>query len=370
MVRISPPRREAAAPERARLDDRAKWRAVRRCDESADGRFYYAVTTTGVYCHPSCSARLPKRDNVVFHDSRRSAESAGFRPCQRCRPDLPPRAEREAAAVARLCRRIDDGEQEPSLDELAAHLGSSPSTIHRLFKKVMGITPKAYAAARRAERLRGGLAEASGSITSAIYGAGYGSSGRFYEKSGEVLGMTPSELRRGGAGAEIRFAVGECSLGSILVAATDRGVCSVLLGDDPEALVRDLERRFPNALLEGANAGFEALVAQVVGLVEQPSAARESLPLDLRGTAFQKRVWVALSRIPRGAVRTYSQVAEAIGAPGSARAVAGACAANPIAVAIPCHRVVRTDGSLSGYRWGIERKRELLAREAAPRRGA
>ncbi len=344
----------------------ARWRAVQRRDLQADGAFFYSVNTTGIYCYPSCPARLPQLKNVAFHDSRQGAESAGFRPCRRCRSDLPPRVEREAAQVERLCRLIDEREEEPALEELAAHIGSSPSTTHRVFKRVMGITPKAYAAARRAQRIRAELAKDAGSIASAIYGARYGSSGRFYEKSNAMLGMTPSEFRSGGKDATIRFAVGECSLGSVLVASTDKGVCSILLGDDPEFLIHDLERRFPHAELEGANQDFEDQVATVVGLIEEPSTSTRSLPLDIRGTAFQCRVWRALMEIPAGEVRSYSQIAKGIGSPKSARAVARACATNPLAVAIPCHRVVRTDGSLSGYRWGIERKRQLLTREAAP----
>jgi AraC family transcriptional regulator, regulatory protein of adaptative response / methylated-DNA-[protein]-cysteine methyltransferase len=229
---------------------------------------------------------------------------------------------------------------------------------------VTGLTPRAYAAAHRAEAVRQELA-ARGSVTEAIYGAGYNSSGRFYEESNAVLGMTPSEYRAQGADVEIRFAVGQCSLGAILVAASARGVCAVLLGDDPQALVRDLERRFARARLVGADAGFEQLVAQVVGLVEQPRVGH-ALPLDVRGTAFQQRVWRALRDIPPGSTASYADIARAIGAPGSVRAVAGACAANALAVAIPCHRVVKSDGGLSGYRWGVERKRALLAREAQP----
>lgn len=356
-----PPRK--AAPPGPWHTEGARWNALRRRDLSADGSFFYSVETTGIYCYPSCPARLPKPQNVAFHGSRQLAEAAGFRPCRRCRSDLPPRVEREAAQAVQLCRLIDDSCEEPPLEQLAAHIGYSPSAAHRMFKRATGITPKAYAAARRAQRLREELTEDSGSVASAIYGAGYGSSGRLYEKSDQLLGMTPSAFRRGGDNVAIRFAVGECSLGSVLVASTDKGVCSVLLGDHPEPLVHDLERRFPRATLRGADGDFETLVARVVGLIDGPSPGSSPLPLDIRGTAFQRRVWTALAQIPRGQRRTYSQVAEAIGAPGSARAVAGACAANPVAVVIPCHRVVRRDGTLSGYRWGIERKRSLLARE-------
>jgi len=258
---------------------------------------------------------------------------------------------------------IEDAEETPSLDDLARAAGMSPFHFHRVFKSVTGLTPRAYAQARRAERVRSALT-GSRTVTEAIYDAGFNSGSRFYEKSQQVLGMTPRRFRAGGQQSIIRFAVGECSLGSILVAATDKGVCAILLGDDPEALVRDLQDRFDRAELVGGDAAFEALVAKVVGLVEQPRLGHD-LPLDVRGTAFQQRVWQALQEIPAGETASYAQVAEQIGRPGAVRAVAQACAANALAVAIPCHRVVRTDGALSGYRWGVERKQALLQREAA-----
>jgi AraC family transcriptional regulator of adaptative response/methylated-DNA-[protein]-cysteine methyltransferase len=236
--------------------------------------------------------------------------------------------------------------------------------FHRIFKAVTGLTPKAYAAARRAERVRAELPRA-GTVTEAIYEAGFNSNGRFYASASEMLGMTPTDYRSGGKRASIRFAVAECSLGSVLVAATDRGVCAILLGNDPEALVRDLQDRFPRAELIGGDAAFEQTVAAVLGMVEAPSRAVD-LPLDVRGTAFQQRVWQALRTIPPGSTATYTDIADRIGAPKAVRAVAQACASNPVAIAIPCHRVVRNDGSLSGYRWGIERKRALLEREARP----
>lgn len=272
------------------------------------------------------------------------------------------RAERWSARVAAMCRLIEGREEPPSLEELARFSGWSPFHTLRVFKRVTGMTPKAYAAATRANDLRARLGE-SGSVTEAIYEAGFGSSARFYEKSEEILGMKPKRYRDGGAGEEIRFAVGACTLGAILVASTARGVCAIALGDDPEELVHDLERRFPKARLVGADAAFEGLVAKVIGLVEHPNVGAD-LPLDIRGTAFQQRVWEALRKIPAGSTATYTEIAHAIGAPTAARAVARACATNAIAVAIPCHRVVRTDGDPSGYRWGIDRKRALLAREA------
>lgn len=340
-----------------------RWSAVLAKDTSADGAFVYSVRTTGVYCRPNCAARPARRENVAFYDSTQAAEAAGFRPCKRCKPDQAPLAERNAAAVAQACRMIEDAEETPSLDDLARAAGMSPFHFHRVFKSVTGLTPRAYAQARRAERVRSALT-GSRTVTEAIYDAGFNSGSRFYEKSQQVLGMTPRRFRAGGQQSIIRFAVGECSLGSILVAATDKGVCAILLGDDPEALVRDLQDRFDRAELVGDDAAFEALVAKVVGLVEQPRLGHD-LPLDVRGTAFQQRVWQALQEIPAGETASYAQVAEQIGRPGAVRAVAQACAANALAVAIPCHRVVRTDGALSGYRWGVERKQALLQREAA-----
>lgn len=345
----------------ATLDD-PRWAAVAARDPGADGRFFYSVRTTGVYCRPSCAARTPRPENVGFHASAADAERAGFRPCRRCRPDQPPLAERQAALVAGLCRLIENSEAAPSLEALAQQAQMSVFHLHRIFKAVTGLTPRAYAAAHRARKLRDGLAQ-GGTVTEAAYAAGYGSSGRFYEEAGQFLGMTPGAYRAGGSHAVIRFAVGECSLGAILVAASERGVCAILLGDDPEALVRDLQDRFPRADLIGGDAGFEQVVAKVVGLVEAPGIGL-GLPLDVRGTAFQQRVWLALQAIPAGSTASYSEIAARIGSPGAVRAVAAACAANALAVAIPCHRVVRNDGALAGYRWGIERKRVLLAREA------
>ncbi len=338
-----------------------RWASVVARDPEADGHFVYSVRTTGVYCRPSCGARRPRPGNVAFHATPADAERAGFRPCKRCMPDQAPLAARHAAKVAALCRLIESAEHAPSLDELAQHAGSSVHHLHRMFKSVTGLTPRAWAAAHRAKRVRAELDRGT-SVTDAIYGAGYGSSGRFYEESDRLLGMTPSTYRAGGADTDIRFAVGLCSLGSILVAATGRGVCAILLGDDPDALTRDLQDRFPRARLIGGDAKFEDLVATVVGFVEAPRLGLD-LPLDLRGTAFQQRVWQALRAIPAGETASYSEVARRIGAPKSVRAVAQACAANPLAVAIPCHRVVRNDGALSGYRWGVARKRALLDRE-------
>jgi len=341
-----------------------RWAAVRSRDPRADGTFVYSVKTTGVYCRPSCAARPARPENVAFHATAAAAQDAGFRACKRCKPDQPPLAERQAIQVAELCRLIEHRDPAPTLEELARHAGWSVFHTHRLFKAVTGVTPKAYAAEHRASRVRGELRTA-GTVTEAIYGAGYRSSARFYEHSNAMLGMTPTKYRAGGQDLEICFAIGQCSLGEILVAATRRGVCAILLGDDPTALARDLEQRFPRARLVGADPAFEELVAQVVGLVEQPRLGTK-LPLDIRGTAFQQRVWQALRRIPAGKTVSYAEIASRIGAPSAVRAVAQACAANPLAVAIPCHRVVRKGGDLSGYRWGAVRKRTLLGREASP----
>lgn len=340
-----------------------RWAAVATRDAQADGAFFYSVKTTGVYCRPSCAARPARPENVAFHASTTDAERAGFRPCKRCRPNEASLAERNAAIVADLCRFIEAAEQAPTLDTLAARAQLSPHHLHRLFKSVTGVTPKAWAGAQRAKRVRQELA-CSETVTAAIYDAGYNSNGRFYEESDRVLGMTPTQLRAGGADTNIRFAIGACSLGAILVAQSGRGVCAIALGDDADALARELQDRFPNARLIGDDAAFDALVAQVVGFVEAPALGLD-LPLDVRGTAFQQRVWQALRELPAGTTASYADVAARIGAPTAVRAVAQACGANPLAVAIPCHRVVRTDGALSGYRWGVARKQALIAREAA-----
>jgi AraC family transcriptional regulator of adaptative response/methylated-DNA-[protein]-cysteine methyltransferase len=275
-----------------------------------------------------------------------------------------PTARKHAALVAAACRRIEAAETPPSLEELARHAGLSPFHFHRVFKAATGLTPKAYAQARRARAVRQGLQKPATRVTDAMLDAGYNASSRFYEDADAMLGMTPSQYRAGGRDARIQFAIGECALGAILVARSERGVCAISLGEDPEALLRELQDRFPRAALVGGDGAFERLVAQVVGLVEQPAIGTE-LPLDVRGTAFQQRVWRALRQVPPGATVSYAQLAQAIGAPTAVRAVAQACAANTLAVAIPCHRVVRSDGALSGYRWGVERKRALLDREAA-----
>lgn len=344
----------------ATLND-PRWAAVVARDPAAEGKFFYSVKSTGVYCRPSCASRPARPENVQFHLTAANAERAGFRPCKRCKPDQPQMTEQHTILVTELCRFIEKAEPTPSLHELAKHAGLSAYHLHRIFKAVTGVSPKAYAAAHRASRVRAEL-KRSNTVTEAVYGAGYSSNGRFYEKSSQVLGMTPTNYRSGGANTEIRFAIGQCSLGAILVAASKRGVCAIVMGDDPDALARDLQDRFPRAILVGSDAEFDQLVAKVVGFVEAPGIGLD-LPLDVRGTAFQQRVWQALQGIPAGETVSYTDVAQRIGAPKAARAVAGACAANALAVAVPCHRVVRIDGGLSGYRWGVERKRALLDRE-------
>jgi AraC family transcriptional regulator of adaptative response/methylated-DNA-[protein]-cysteine methyltransferase len=355
----------AAQPKSAQRfrSDEDRWQAVVRRDASADDIFFYSVKSTGVYCRPSCAARLARRENVRFHATAKDAERDGFRACKRCQPKEPSFVARHKLAVAKACQLMAEASEGHRLESLAAAVEMSPSHFHRIFKALTGLTPKGYAAAQRAQWLRGKLAS-SKTVTAAVYGAGFNSNGRFYATAAKALGMTPNAYRTGGAGVAIRFAVGECSLGSILVAASERGICAIALGDDPSALVRDLQDRFPHAELVGGDVQFEKLVAQVIGLVERPSGGLD-LPLDLQGTAFQQRVWRLLCKIPCGQTATYAEIAKRAGALAAVRAVARAIAANKLAVAIPCHRVIRTDGSLSGYRWGVERKAALLERERA-----
>ena len=341
--------------------DDPRWARIVARDRTADGHLWYSVATTGVYCRASCPSRTANPRNVQLHDSLQSARATGFRPCKRCNPDGPPLEAENAALVARACRIIEASEQELPLRRLAAVSGRSASYFHRLFKAATGLTPKQYAAANRANKIRQGLV-CGNSVTEAIYDAGFNSSGRFYENATDMLGMTPSQYRAGGSNEQIKFAVGETSLGALLVASSKKGVVSILLGDDPDALVRDLQDRFPKAHLIGANRDYEVLVARVVGFVEAPGIGLD-LPLDIRGTAFQHRVWQALRVIPAGQTVSYAEIARRIGSPKAARAVAGACAQNNLAVAIPCHRVERNDGSGSQYAWGVERRRLLLDRE-------
>jgi AraC family transcriptional regulator of adaptative response/methylated-DNA-[protein]-cysteine methyltransferase len=356
--------KQASKPtQRSSVERDPRWTALVARDASFDGAFLYAVSTTGIYCRPACPSKLARPENVSFFETCVEAEAAGFRACRRCRPNEASSAARQAAAIAEACRLIEAAEEPPRLDALAEAVGMSSFHFHRLFKKATGTTPKAYAAAQRAKRVCARLTGGQGTVTEAIYAAGFNSSSRFYETSNAVLGMTPSAFRAGGAGVTIAFAIGQSQLGAILVACSEKGVCAIFLGDDPDVLVRDLQDRFPKADLVGGDAGFESLIAKLVGFVEAPKQDLD-LPLDVQGTAFQQRVWEALRGIPVGETASYTEIAQRIGAPKSVRAVAGACAANKIALAIPCHRVVKNNGALSGYRWGVERKRALLAKES------
>lgn len=352
--------RKSSANSQAR--DEQRWSAVVARDKKADGIFYYSVATTGVYCRPSCPSRAAKRSNVQFHETCAEAEAAGYRACKRCAPTSPSIDVRNAKIVASACSAIETSETAPSLHDLAVQAGLSVFHFHRVFRSATGLTPKAFAAAHRLKRLSANLKKEA-TVTDAIYASGFNSTGRFYAGAKETLGMTPKDYKSGGMNTGIKFAVGACSLGAILVAATEKGVAAILLGDDPGVLLRDLQDRFPKANLIGGDKTFERHAAEVIALVERPRQ-NAGLPLDVQGTVFQHKVWSALKCIPAGETASYADIAERIGSPKSVRAVASACGANAVAVLIPCHRVVRSDGALSGYRWGIERKRALLEREA------
>jgi len=344
-----------------------RWAQVLARAPDSDGQFFVAVKTTGIYCRPVCSARTPRPENVRFFSDAASARAAGFRACLRCKPDSTPPAAVQAAIVADLCRLIDAAEAPPPLAALAARAGLSPAHLHRLFKRVTGLTPKAWADAGRATRLRDALARGE-RVSDAGYDAGFNSSSRLHAQARHALGMQPRQFRAGGAQLAIRYALTHCALGGLLVAASELGVCAILFGEDPAALGEELAQRFPQATLREGDSDFAELVARVVALVDAPGTGAD-LPLDLRGTAFQQRVWQALRGIPPGHTASYAEIAARIGTPTAARAVAQACAANPLAVAVPCHRVVRQNGDLAGYRWGVARKRALLARERDEQEG-
>ncbi|MEQ1965161.1 bifunctional DNA-binding transcriptional regulator/O6-methylguanine-DNA methyltransferase Ada [Xenorhabdus khoisanae] len=345
--------------------DEKRWQAIIERNKDADSHFVYAVRTTGIYCLPSSTARLPKRENVIFFDNENEAQQQGYRPSKRPRGNQPELEANYLAKIAKACRYIEQNEGHITLVHLASHVGMSTFHFHRLFKAKTGLTPKSYANAHRSQRLRDNL-QRDNSVTEAIFDAGFNSSSRFYEASSNLLGMTPTVWRAGGKGMQIHFALGICTLGHILIAQSQKGICAILLGDDPNKLLQDIQDKFPQAEFIGGDPQFEQLIAQVVGFVETP-ATELKLPLDICGTAFQQRVWLALREIPVGTTVSYTEIAKRIGSPKAVRAVASACAANMLAVAIPCHRVVRNDGALSGYRWGIERKRELLNREEKTR---
>ena len=335
-----------------------KWTMVLARDLSADGTFVYAVKSTGIFCRPSCPSRRPRRDQVEFFKSPDQAQQAGYRPCRRCRPQ---QGNAQAEKVNAACRYIEENlDSSLHLDELGEQVGLSPFHFQRLFKRVLGISPREYQQARRAERFRSGL-RLSARVTDAIYNAGYSSSSRAYETSAMRLGMTPSAFQRGGEGAEIGFTVADTDLGKLLIAATERGVCSVRFGENEAALVRDLQNEFAAATLKRCDRKLQQLSSDVCALLTD--AMPREIPLDIRGTAFQQQVWNALRRIPAGETRSYAAIAAEIGNPKAVRAVANACASNPVAVIVPCHRVVQKDGSLAGYRWGVERKAALLKKE-------
>ncbi len=344
------------------VDEKSRWQTLVTRDAAARVAFYYGVKTTGIVCRVGCPSRLPKRENVVFFDTYGEARLAGYRPCKKCRPDLESPDGPLVEMVVRACRRIDEAETPPGLEELAAEAGMSQGHFHRIFKQIVGVTPKQYAAARQTQRFREEL-KSGRSVTEAIYEAGFSSSSRAYETAGERLGMPPSTFRRGGAGMTIRYGMAPCSLGWVVVAATERGVCLIEFGNDPKSLSDKAWEHFPNADIEEAGPDFSNLLQKVVHLIESPRQPLD-LPLDIQGTAFQERVWQALRDVPPGTTVTYAEIARRIGRPKAARAVAQACAANKLAVAVPCHRVVRSDGPSGGYRWGVERKQALLHRES------
>jgi len=338
-----------------------RWAALVHRDARADGSFCYGVKTTGVFCRPSCPSRLPRRSNVIFFASAPEACAAGFRPCRRCRPDLPERPEPHLDRIVRVCGLIETAEKPPTLAELAEAVGLCPSHLHRVFKRAVGVTPKGYAAGLRAQRLKDGLRPGV-TVTRALYDAGFGSGSRLYAQAGEHLGMSPARYRSGGEGVPIRFAVARTDLGWVLVAGTGLGICAIDLGDSREALIDAFKGRFDKAEHCEGDREFVRWLSRVTESIVSPRRGLD-LPLDIRGTAFQRRVWQELRRIPAGRTVSYGEVARRIGKPSSARAVGRACASNPLAVAVPCHRVVRCDGDPGGYRWGVERKRALLERE-------
>jgi AraC family transcriptional regulator of adaptative response/methylated-DNA-[protein]-cysteine methyltransferase len=350
----------------------AQWRAVQARDRGADGAFVYAVRSTGIYCRPSCPSRKPRREQVVFFNLPEAAEGKGFRPCLRCRPHkIHPRDPR-AEAVARVCREIEKrihgegngpGESPVTLAALSAPVGMSPHQLERAFRAVMGITPRQYADAQRMRRLKTRLKKGD-DVTTALYDAGFGSSSRLYERAPSHLGMTPATYRRGGAGMHIRYTIADSPLGRLLVGATDRGISALYLGESDARLEAAIQKEYPRAEIRRDRNGMEGWIESILAHLRGREPHLD-LPTDVQATAFQRRVWEELRRIPYGATRTYSEVARAIGRPKAIRAVARACATNPVSVVVPCHRVVREDGNLAGYRWGLERKRALLEHESA-----
>lgn len=354
-----------SSPSHASIDDRDAWRAVEHRDARADGRFVYAVRSTGIYCKPSCASRRPSRTNVTFFENADSAEAAGFRACKRCDPRHPNADSATTKGVDRARAYLDaNAERAVSLAELASHTGLSASHLQRSFKKLVGVSPKQYQDAQRVGRFKSRL-RAGDTVSRATYEAGFGSSSRVYEKSDAVLGMTPAAFRRGGAGVRIGYTIADAPIGRVLVATTDRGVCAVEIGATNADVERALHTDFPNATIERDDDAHSTWVRAVLDRVRRPASEKPNrIPLDVNGTAFQMKVWAALQQIPAGEQRSYKEIAEAIGNPNATRAVARACATNRVAVVIPCHRVVREDGAVSGYKWGVDRKRRLLDEEA------
>jgi len=347
-----------------RSDSDRRWESLIQRDMAPEEKFVYAVRTTGIYCRPGCPSRLPRRTNTLFFQTSAEAERAGFRPCKKCGPRTATK-QSLPVAVARACQLIDESSEPLTLRELASAVGVSRFHLQRQFRHCVGLSPKEYASARRAERLRAGLRN-NGTVTEALYDAGFGSSSRCYESAAANLGMTPAQYKNGGIGQTIRFASARCSLGRLLVGSTARGICFVALGDSDARLKNELASRFPQAELLASDTKLREHVQQIVALLESPGAAC-TLPIDLQGTAFQRRVWQALQSIPCGQTVSYGELARRVGQPSAVRAVAQACGANPVAIVVPCHRVVRTSGDLGGYHWGVERKRQLLEREAKHR---
>jgi len=340
-----------------------RWEAIVQRMQQSDGEFFYGVVTTGIYCRPVCSSRIPNRENVRFFDTTQLAEDADFRPCKRCTPRKESAPNTALDVVTQACKFIEESEKEPTLNQLADIVCLSPYHFHRLFKKTLGITPKQYAAANRQNRVRTNLRQ-DATITDAIYESGYESSSRFYENAASSLGMKPSEFQKGGKGKLIRYGIVQSYLGWVLVAVSDRGVCRIDFDDSPEILKARLDENFPNAELISDDPTISSIISQTVAFLETPEF-EYALPLDVQGTAFQQQVWQALRDIRPGTTVSYGDIAKQIGNPKAVRAVAQACGSNSIAVAIPCHRVVRKNGELGGYRWGIKRKEMILEREAS-----
>lgn len=345
----------------ASIENDLRWQAVCDRDRAFDGRFFFAVRSTGIYCRPSCPARRPSPANVVFYASGHEAKAAGFRACRKCHPDRPEQWRLNAAVITEICREIEASENIPNLDAIAHKAGFSPYHFHRMFKAAIGLTPRQYAVQYRAGRVRAGLSDGA-SVTETIHNNGFSSPGRFYKDADKMLGMTPGQFKSGGTSMNISYTIGESSLGKILVATTGRGICAIFIDNDDDGLVSELHRRFPKAVITPAGQNFQETVEKVVAFAESPRSGIE-LPLDLRGTAFQQRVWSALCDIPPGKTMTYGEIAKKIGAPDAVRAVGTACGANHVSLVVPCHRVIGKDGKLTGYRWGVERKKALLERE-------